>query len=247
MKYAASIVVFIVGLVWAEEVDPVRLLTELTAANKAKDAAKIGTLLKGIAEVGKVSKDQKTVDALAKELGNSFKVCKGNWGTLRGIADTLGELRSKSTVKALKRYAYRKKAKDDNQESIQIRALLAIGKMADPKQIEPLGDQCKNRKLPVATAAYTAFKHYGTAKGKTRKRCAEILMKRLEAEYPSGGGQQGGGTVSQEAQERWQQLSNVIVASMQAVCHEPTINDVDNWREWWKENKRRSGAWKDKA
>ncbi|MHC4818810.1 MAG: hypothetical protein ACYTF8_12225 [Planctomycetota bacterium] len=247
MKYAASIVVFIVGLAWAEEVDPARLLMELTAANKAKDPGKIGTLLKGIGEVGKSSKDQKAIDALAKELAVSFKVCKGNWGTLRGIADTLGELRSKNTVKTLKRYAYQKKARDENYESIQIRSLLAIGKMADPKQIEPLGDQCKNRKLPIAKAAYEAFKHYGTAKGKTRKRCAEVLMKRLEAEKPSSGGQQGGGTVSQEAQERWQQLANVIVASMQAVCHEPTINDVENWREWWKENKRRSGAWKDEA
>jgi hypothetical protein len=119
--------------------------------------------------------------------------------------------------------------------------------MADPRQIDPIGDQCKNRSLPVAKAAYEAFKHYGTAKGKTRKRCAEVLMKRLEAEKPSSGGQQGGGSVSQEAQERWQQLANVIVSSMQAVCHEPTINDVENWREWWKENKRRAGAWKDQA
>jgi hypothetical protein len=247
MKYAVSIVVFIVSLAWAEEVDPAHLLMELTAANKAKDAAKVGTLLKGIAEVGKTSKDPKTIDALAKELGSSFKVCKGNWGTMRAIADTMGELRSKAAISKLKRYAYQKKARDDDHESIQVHALLAIGKIADPKQIDPLGDQCKNRKLPIAKAAYEAFKHYGTAKGKTRKRCAEILMKRLEAEYPSSGGQQGGGSVSQEAQERWQQLANVIVASMQAICHEPTINDVDNWREWWKENKRRSDAWKDKA
>jgi len=247
MKYAAAILLFMVGLAGAKEIDPVLLLTELTAANKAKDAGKIGTLLKGVSEVGKTSKDQKIVDALAKELGSSFKVCKGNWGTLRGIADTLGELRSKNSVSKLKKYAYQKKAKDDNHASIQVRALLAIGKMADSRQIDSLGDQCKNRKLPIAKAAYEAFKHYGTAKGKTRKRCAEVLMKRLEAEKPSSGGQQGGGTVSQEAQERWQQLANVIIASMQAVCHDPTINDVDNWREWWKENKRRSGAWKDEA
>jgi len=245
MKYAAAILLFLVGLAGAKEIDPVQLLTELTAANKAKDAAKVGTLLKGIAETGKTSKDQKITDALAKELGNSFKVCKGDWGTMRGIADTLGELRSKNSIAKLKRYAFQKKAKDDNQESVQVRALLAIGKMADPKQIDPIGDQCKSRKLPVAKAAYEALKHYGTAKGKTRKRCAEVLMKRLEAEKPSSGGQ-GGGTVSQEAQERWQQLANVIVASMQAVCHEPTINDVENWREWWKENKRRADAWKDK-
>jgi len=247
MKYAAAILLFMVGLAGAKEIDPVLLLTELTAANKAKDAGKVGTLLKGITEAGKSSKDQKIIDALAKELGVSFKVCKGNWGTLRGIADTLGELRSKNSLSKLKRYAYQKKARDDNHESIQIRALLAIGKLADPKQIDPLGDQCKSRKLRVAKAAYEAFKHYGTAKGKTRKRCAEVLMKRLEAEKPSSGGQQGGGSVSQEAQERWQQLANVIVASMQAVCHEPTINDVENWREWWKENKRRAAAWKDRA
>jgi hypothetical protein len=247
MKYAAAFVVFIAGLAWAEEVDPARLLNELTAANKAKDASKISSLLKGIAEVGSTSKDQKAVDALAKELGKSFKACKGNWGTLREIADTLGELRSKNAISSLKRYAYQKKAKDENHESIQIRALLAMGKMADSRQIDAIGDQCKNRKVPIAKAAYEAFKHYATAKGKVRKRCAEILMKRLEAEYPSSGGQQSGGQVSQEAQERWQQLQQVIVASMQAVCREPTINDVENWREWWKENKRRSSAWKDSA
>jgi len=246
MKYAASIVVFIIGLAWAEETDPARLLNELSAANKAKDAGKIDTLLKAIGEVGKSSKDQKTVDALAKELGLALKTCKGNWGTLRRIADTLGELQSKNTVKVLKRYAYQKKAKDENQESVQVHALLAVGKMADPKQIDSIGDQCKQRKLPVAKAAYEAFKHYGIASGKVRKRCAELLMKRLEAEYPSSGGQ-GGGTVSKEAQERWQQLADVIVASMQSICREPTINDVDNWREWWKENKKRSQVWKDKA
>jgi hypothetical protein len=246
MKYAAAIALFIVGLAGAGEIDPARLLNELTMANKAKDAGKIGSLLKGIAEAGKVSKDKKVIDALAKELGKSFKVCKGNWGTLRGIADALGELRSKNATNALKRYAYQKKVKDENHESVQIHALLAIGKAADPRQIESLGDQCKNRRLKIAKAAYQAFKHYGTANGKTRKRCAEVLMKRLEAEYPSAGGQ-GGGNVSAEAQERWQELSTVIVASMQAVCHEPTINDVDNWREWWKENKKRSGTWKDKS
>ena len=246
MKYAATIALFIAGLAGAEEVDPARLLNELTVANKAKDAGKITSLLKGIAEAGKASKDQKVIDALAKELAKSFKVCKGNWGTLRGIADTLGELRSKSAANTLKRYAFQKKAKDENHESVQVQALLAIGKMADPRQIDALGDQCKNRKLKVAKAAYEAFKHYGTASGKTRKRCAEVLMKRLEAEYPSSGGQ-GGGTVSQEAQERWQELAGVIVASMQAVCREPTINDVDNWREWWKENKKRAAAWKDQT
>lgn len=247
MKYAAAIVLFIVGLAGAEEIDPARLLNELTMANKAKDPGKISSLLKGISEAGKTSKDKKVIDALAKELGKSLKVCKGNWGTMRTIADTLGELRTKNAVHVLKRYAYQKKVKDENQESVQIQALLAIGKAADPRQIEPLSDQCRNRKLKVAKAAYEAFKHYGTASGKTRKRCAEVLMKRLEAEYPSSGGQQGGGTVSQEAQERWQELANVIVASMQAVCREPTINDVDNWREWWKENKRRSSAWKDES
>ena len=39
---------------------------------------------------------------------------------------------------------------------------------------------------------------------------------------------------------------SVIVASMQAICHEDTINDIENWREWWKEYKRDAKYWKDK-
>ncbi|NJN14242.1 MAG: hypothetical protein HC813_00850, partial [Planctomycetes bacterium] len=54
-----------------------------------------------------------------------------------------------------------------------------------------------------------------------------------------------GGTVSAEQQERFNQLKSSIVASMQALCRQPTINDVENWREWWRENKKRRDAWKD--
>ncbi|MHC4579018.1 MAG: hypothetical protein ACYTED_16615 [Planctomycetota bacterium] len=247
MKYGVWVILLCAGLSWeGGAADPGRLLTELTAANTAKDVAKISSLLSSIAEVGKSSKDEAAVDALAKELGHSFKACKGNWGSLRKITDTLGELRSKNGTKVLKRYAYAKKPRDEEHETLQARALLAIGKVADPRQIDRIGDQCKQKSLIIAQAAYETFKHYGTAKGKVRKKCAELLMKRLDMEYPSSGGQSNK-TVSQEAQERWQKLANVIVASMQAVCREPTINDVENWREWWKENKRSSSAWKDKA
>ena len=48
-----------------------------------------------------------------------------------------------------------------------------------------------------------------------------------------------------EAQKRWEQLSPVIVQSMQSICRQPTINDIENWREWWKENKKDPRAWKD--
>ena len=44
----------------------------------------------------------------------------------------------------------------------------------------------------------------------TRKKVAEELMKRLEAEKPSAG---QSGTISGEQQERWQKLSPVVVAS----------------------------------
>ena len=244
MKYAALLLLF-AGLSWAEDdaaPDPAKLLNDLTAANAAKDVGAITQLLKPITEVGKTSKEAGVVNGLAKELGGSFKVCKGNWGTLKKIAEALGELRSKSGAKALKKYAFLKKAKNEDEEGLQAAAVLAIGKMADPKLIDRIGDTCKSKSVHVAKAGYQAFQGYGTAKGKVRKKCAELLMKRIDMEFPSNA---PGKSVSAEAQERWQQLSSVIVASMQVICREPTINDVPNWREWWKENKGRSKSWKD--
>jgi hypothetical protein len=67
-------------------------------------------------------------------------------------------------------------------------------------------------------------------------------MKRLDMEYPSSGGQ-GNKSVSAEKQARWTEVSPAMVGSMKALCREATINDIDNWREWWKENKKK--PWKD--
>ena len=114
----------------------------------------------------------------------------------------------------------------------------------ESRNINKIGDMCKAKSKHVAKGAYTAFQSYGTAKGKTRKKCADILMKRLSMEAPSSGGQ-GGKSVSAEKQERWAELQPIIVASMQSITREVTINDVENWREWWKDNKGASKAWKD--
>ena len=104
-------------------------------------------------------------------------------------------------------------------------------------------DFTKHRSVAVAKAAYACFRHYGPAKGKGRKGIAEILMKRLSAEKPAAG---QSGKVSAAQQERGEKLEKVIVASMQAICRQDTINDIENWREWWKENKRNREVWKDK-
>ena len=54
-----------------------------------------------------------------------------------------------------------------------------------------------------------------------------------------------GGNVSAEAQKRWQVVAPVIVDSMQSICRDTTIADVDNWRQWWKENRKNRRTWKD--
>jgi len=227
--------------------DPIKLWGDLTIANEVEDVTKIDLLTKHIAEVGKTSKDREVCDKLAKELANSLKVCRGNWGTLGKIVDALGELRSKYGAKALRRLATQRRVEEGHEEELQAKAVFALGMMADRRLIGTLEDLCKSRSTVVAKAAYETFKHYSTVKGRTRKKCAEILMKRLQAEKPSqgGGATGGGGTISAEAQERWNKLAGPIVASMQAICREPTINDVENWREWWRENKRNRDVWKD--
>ena len=72
-------------------------------------------------------------------------------------------------------------------------------------------------------------------------------MKRLEAENPYSRGKNSNAAVAGEAaKKRWAEVQPPVVTAMQAVCHESTINDLDNWREWWKENKKSKTVWKDK-
>ena len=251
MKYCVIALLGIVGLLLAEgeegaAPDPGRLLSDLSVANASKDTLKIASLTGPIAEAGKTSKDQASLDALAAELHTSLKLCKGNWGTLGKIVDAMGELHSKKTLSTLKRIAYKKKTKNADEENLQAKAIDAIAKLRDSRQIKPLGELTKNRTLAVAKAAYKAFRHYGTEKGRVRRNIAELLMKRIEMEYPSSGGQRST-NVSEEKQKRWGQVSPVIVASLQAICRQPTINDIDNWREWWRENKKNPRAWRDKT
>ncbi|MEE8107028.1 MAG: hypothetical protein V3T86_15945 [Planctomycetota bacterium] len=221
------------GLVLAEKVKK---------ANEEKDSTEISGLCEDIITFAKSAKTAAEVDPVAVELVRSLKVAKGNWGTLRKIIAALGELRSKPGSKALKKLAFQKKPKDENYEELQATALIAISLMRDPKLIEKIADQMKSRSIPVAKAAMAGFKNYSPAPGKTRKKVAEVIMKRMQAEKPSAG--QGGG-VSAEAQKRWQVVSPVIVETMQAICRQPTISDVDNWDEWWRENKKKRSVWKD--
>jgi len=225
--------------------DGIKLLADLTKANADKDTGLLDLLLKSIRDLAESSKDQEVLDQIAAELTKSLKVAKGNFGTQRSILEVMGVLRSKKCLSSLKKFAFRKKAKDVEAQALQACALLSIGKYRDPKMIGALEDETKNRNLPVANAAYEAFQEYGASPGKVRKQVAELLMKRLDSEYPSQGKQGSGGT-SAEAQERWKKLQETIVKSLQAVCRETTIIDIENWREWWKENKRNAKIWKDK-
>jgi len=246
MKYAALALLLLAGVVAAQEETPdhARLLNDLTQANAAEDVLKIQSLLPAITEAAKTSKDAAVVDGLAKELLTSLKVAKGNWGTMTKIVDALGELRSKVSAGHLKKLGTARNADTPEEEEFQGRALLALSMLRDQKYLGTFEDQSKNMKSAIiAKAAYESFKSYGTAKGAVRKKVAEKLMKRLQAEKPAAGGQSG--KISAAQQERWTALSPVIVAAMQAVCHEDTIVDVENWVEWWKENKGRSPAWKD--
>jgi len=224
--------------------DPAKILSELTLANLAKDITRIDLAAKEIALWASGAKDAVMADSLAKELAESLKAAKGNWGTLNAIMKALGELRSKEGAKALKRHAFQKKYKDENEEKLQAAAIVGLGKSADPKDIGGFEETAKSDSMIIAKAAYEALGSYGAAKGKVRRQCAEVLMKRLEMEFPSSGGQ-GGKSVSPEKQERWTDVSPAMVASMKALCREPTINDIENWREWWKENKKSAKPWKD--
>jgi hypothetical protein len=225
--------------------DPVKLLADLTAANEAKDATKIGLLLKDIGEFGRSAKEAADVDPLAAELVKSLKACKGNQGTLIRVLETLGELRSKEAASALKKIAFRKKAKSLEEEAYQATAILALCKLRDKKYINGLGDISRHKSTMVAKAAYEGFAEYGTCSGKIRKGIAELLMKRLDMEYPAASRQGDGGKVSGEQKKRWDALSPVIIKTMQSICRQPTINDIENWREWWKEFKKDRRTWKD--
>jgi hypothetical protein len=229
-------------------VDPQKLISDLTLANAVKDVTGIDNAAKQALAWAKGAKpeDAATIETLAKELGDSIKVVKGNWGTLKVIVEALGELRSKEGAKSLKKLAFKKEAKDQQEEEVQALAIVNLGKLADPKEISAFEEISKSESKIIAKAAYAAFGSYGTAKGRIRKQCVEVLMKRLDMEYPSSGGQ-GGKSVSAEKQERWSDVSPAMVASMKALCREQTINDIENWREWWKDNKKnpKAEAWKD--
>ena len=95
-----------------------------------------------------------------------------------------GRLRSKKGIAALKRIAFQKKVKSDRKASLQAKALVALARSVDPKQIAAFKDQAGNRNAVVAAAAYKSLGMYGTASGKTRRRVAEILMKRISGEFP---------------------------------------------------------------
>ena len=231
------------GHVAADEAALTKLLGDLTAANEARDIGKITGLLKKIQEAGKDSKEREAVDALAAELAKSLKVCKRDFNALRDVIEALGDLRSKKGESALKRIAFKKDAKDEQAEDLQSTALVALGKTANTRLLNGIADQTKNRKNTIARGAYTALGSYGTTSGKTRKKVAEVLMKRLQGEYPSRG---GGKRVSPVKRQRWRELAQTIIRSLQKVCHQPEINDVANWKQWWKENKANRKAWKDK-
>lgn len=221
-----------------------KLLNDLSAANKEKDSTMIGALLPKITELGKTAKDGKLLDPIAKELATSYKICKGNWGTLRGIIDTLGALRSSKSESMLKKLAFTKDAKNDDQISIQVRALAALGGYGKKKYIDGIIEQSKQRETKVAVAAYEALSNYGISKGKVRKGVAENLMKRIEAEYPyaTGSNAKNPGAA---AIKRWNEVQKSIIAALQSVCREPTVADIDNWREWWKEYKKDAKIWRD--
>ena len=129
-------------------------------------------------------------------------------------------------------------------QELQAAAINGLALLRDSKQINGLAEMTKSKSIVVAKAAYIGFKHYGTSPGRVRKNIAGILMKRLDMEKPSSGGGNNV-SVSAEQQARWQKLQPAMVESMQAICRQATINDVENWREWWKEKKRDSKFWKD--
>jgi hypothetical protein len=235
--------------------DPKQILADLILANHGKnvtgvDMAARAALIwarspKDTSDEAKAAEVEAKIEEIGKELTDSVKVVKGNYGSLLIIVEALGELRSKAGVRTLKRFAFQKRLKDESEQKIQAAALIGVGRIADPRDLKEFEEASKSENAEIAKAAYEAFGQYATAKAKVRKDCAETLMKRMEMEFPSsgGGGQGGGGGVSKEKQERWAELSPAMIGSMKAVCRQPTINDMPNWREWWKENKKK--PWKD--
>ena len=223
--------------------DPTKVLGQLVKANAEKDVTSISILLKTIVEIGQTSKSADEVDPIALALASSFKLAKGNGGVERDIVKAMGELRSTKSTPFLKRLAFKKKVKNKHEEGLQVSAIGALAILRDPKMVKKLADLTKNRNVEIAKATYACFKAYGPSPGKVRKGVAELLMKRLEAEKPAAG---QGGKVSAVAQERWQKLEKPMLESMQAVCRQDTINDLENWREWWKEYKKDNKYWKDK-
>jgi len=218
--------------------EAMKLLADLQAANVAKDVAKVGSLCDPVAALGKTLKSGAEADLLAEELSKSLAFREED--LKEKVIKTLGELRSRKSSAGLKR-VIGKKAKTEREEAIVGKAIEALAMAADPGDVDYLADFMKEQSLVVAKAAAGCFKGYQTAKAKTRKQIAEHLMKRLEGEYPSSGGQ--GGKVSAEQQKRWNELSSPLVSSLQAVCHQPTITDAAHWREWWKDNKKK--PWRD--
>lgn len=243
MKRSVAAVFLLIASVAAEEKDGSKLLNDLTAANEAEDTIKIDLLVRDVQIFGDSTEDQALADSIGGELVKSLKVCKGNWGTLKEIIQAMGALRSKKALNTLKRLGFRKEPAWDDEEAVHIAAILALGRYRDTKLLGGLADQCKSKNVMVARAAYEAFKFYGTEPGRVRKKAAEIIMKRMDAEYPSSA--PGGAGISAEQQERWNKLRETVVASMQALCHQPTINDIENWREWWREYKKDAKAWRD--
>ncbi len=247
----ALIVLLITGPVRAEDesenkeaLDGAAILSQLSTANADKDLSKLGRLSKQLKDDGATIKEPKARDAIVKEVKKSLKVCKGNWGTIKNFVAAAGVLGGKSAGSMLKKLALEKEAKDEDHLAVQLVAVEAMGALADTRLLRTFEDLCKHRNADVANAAYKALGGYAGAKGKTRKKIAAMIMKRMTMEKPSSGGQ-GGKSVSAEATERWNKVQMSIVKTMQLICKEPTISDAANWEEWFGENKSRSPAWKD--
>ncbi len=219
------------------------LILKLEVAMEGKgDLDLIDKLCNRIQDFAKTSKDQIQIDTLATMLHKAVK--KRDLLLRLKVLETLGELQSPKSVKVLKKYAF-VKAKKGDAVKMKAAAVKAIAKYADPKLIGGLGDAMKSRDLTTAKNAIRGMEHYRNAKGKYRKKIAELLMKRMAGERPSAG-KQGGGSAGAEQQERWAKLSPVLVSSMQAITRETTISELENWLDWWKEYKHDKRLWKDK-
>ena len=248
MKRSALSIVLAATLVVAgtdpEGVSLSDLADELEQAIQDKDASRISNVAERVE--GAVSADEQgeAADQLAVQLSKAAKVAKRDLDALEFVLEALGHLRSRKGAPTLKRFAFRKDAKDERAADLQALALVALGRMADSRQLRGIEDQTKNRNMTVAKGAYTSLVGYASANGKTRKRVAEILMKGLLNEYPRYS-PSNGKYVSDEKRKRWSKLSGSIVRSLQAVCRQPTITSVDDWEQWWRENKRKTKSWRD--